>query len=267
VPVLATIPLFAERSESATDTAAALDSKSSAGEAYRSLRTSLQYVASQEGIRSVVVTSARAGEGKTSTAANLGIVLAQAGQRVVMLDADLRKPRLAANFGLDRREGLSELLSESGDWNRFIKNPSIPNLRVIPSGPIPGNPAEVLTSPRLDELLALLEEHSDLVIIDSPPVLAVADAAILSRLVGGTLLVVDSANTGRSAVLHAQQEIIRAGGNVIGSVLNSFDPSTSPYSYAYSSNYQYTEKSSNGSGSGKKSSLVDKGRALLGSRR
>jgi capsular exopolysaccharide synthesis family protein len=168
------------------------------------------------------------------------LVLAQAGQRVVLISADLRKPTLAKYFGLSEEQGLATFLMKEDDPWSYVQDPGIPNLRIIPSGSATGNPAELLTSPLLSDYVGALESSADLILIDSPPVLAVADASILAGVAGGTLLVVDAGSSRRSAALHATQELRRGGGEVIGIVLNDLDMTTSPYyygSYGYTSTY------------------------------
>lgn len=231
-PVLATIPRVQMSKKARFDLVTRAQPRSSAAEAYRSLRTNLQFLISQQNLRSVLVTSPSAAEGKTSTSGNLAVVLAQAGQRVILVSADLRRPTLERYFGTDTEPGLSEWLSETDEeiW-RFIQDPGIPNLRVIASGPVPGNPAELLTSRRLRTLVDALEGCCDLVLIDSPPSLAVADASILASHVDGVLLVVNAATTHRSAAARAKEELERVGASLLGCIYNAYDATSSPYYY------------------------------------
>lgn len=221
-------------------------------EAYRSLRTNLQFITAQRGLKSILVTSPSEGEGKSATTANLGVLLAQAGRRVIIVSSDLRRPTLGSYFGVPEggdQPGLSSWLasSEEEPWG-IIRDPGVPNLRVVPSGPLPPNPAELLTSARVRSFVSAMEANADLVIFDSPPVLAVADSAELASIVGGAVLVVNAGSTHKSATLHARQELERVGGKVLGAVLNGFDPSSSPYHYS-SYNY-YTSPPSPGNGRG-----------------
>ncbi len=240
-PVLATVPRFPTGKKTGLVTLTQPDSLAS--ESYRSLRTNLQFIASQREIRSVLATSPSAGEGKTITAGNLAVAFAQAGRRVILLSADLRRPTLEHHFDLASDEGLSTWLmaGTGGNLSNLIKDPGIANVRVVPSGPIPPNPAELLASPHLAQLIKILEENCDLVIVDSPPILAVADPAILANHTGGAILVTDAATTHRSAVIRAKEELERVGGNLIGCVFNGFDPATSPY-YYYQPYYYAAEK-------------------------
>ena len=240
-PVLAAVPRFktrrADRKKGRAPLIALVDSTSSASEAYRTLRTGLQFLASENGFSSIVVTSPMAGEGKTVTSANLAIALAQAGTRVIIVSADLRRPTLERYFNVSSEKGLSTWLTDPpGTPVPLVKLSDVDNLEVLPSGTIPVNPAELLSSPKLPELVAQLRERADLVIFDSPPVLPVADASILASELGWALLVLDAENTKRSAAIHAKTELERVGGKVIGTVLNAFDPSGSAYS-RYESNY------------------------------
>jgi non-specific protein-tyrosine kinase len=207
--------------------------KGPASEAYRNLRTGFQFLASQRGYKTLLVTSPSAHEGKTSTVANLGVALSQAGRRVVIVSADLRRPSLEKTFGAESDLGLSTwLLGEEEDLrNLVLEHPDIPNLSLMTAGRIPSNPAELLTSPRLRELIDRLTQYFDLVLFDSPPVLPVADAVILASHLDSVILIFDAASTGRSAALHAKEQIERVGGNIIGCVLNAFDPSNTPYYY------------------------------------
>jgi len=252
VPVLATVPRFqGDRKESKLVSISQPDSIAS--EAYRSLRTNLQFIAAQGQIRSVLTTSPSAGEGKTVTTSNLAVALAQAGRRVILVSADLRRPTLERHFGLDEHSvgssnftGLSTYLSEGGkgELSSLIKDPGVPNIRLIPSGPVPPNPAELLASPLLPKLIRTLEENCDLVIIDSPPILAVADPAIVAIHTGGAILVMDAGSTHRSAVVRAKEELDRVGGNLIGCIFNGFDTATSPYYYYQP--YQYVAEKKGG---------------------
>ena len=224
-PVLATIPRVSANKKIPHELITLTQPSSPASEAYRSLRTNLQFLIAQQGLKSVLVTSALAGEGKTITAANLAVALAQAGQKVILISADLRRPTIEGYFGLEGGAGLSTWLSSGEEeiWS-FIQDPGILNLRIIPSGRIPGNPAELLTSRRLKDLVETLEANSDLLLIDSPPTLPVADAPILASHMDGVLLVINANTTHRSAAVRAKEELERVGASLLGSIHNAFDP-------------------------------------------
>lgn len=267
VPVLATVPRFSGKG-GAYQLVVMTQPQSAAAEAYRSLRTNLQFVIEQQKVKSLLVTSPSAGEGKTVTTANLGVALAQTGRRITLVSADLRRPTLERYFHVNNRHGLATfLLSPERELWQVAQDPGVPNIRILACGPVPGNPSELLTSPRLPELMEELERDCDVVIFDAPPALAVADASILASQVGGSLLVINADNTHRSAALRAHQEIERVGGNVVGTVLNAFDPSSSPYyryepyKYGYKSDVEFP-KAGNGDAVGEK-----RRRSLLGFRR
>lgn len=233
-PVLATVPRFsAGGRRGATELPTATDPRGPASEAYRNLRTGLQFLAQQRSAKSFLITSPSAHEGKTSTVANLGIALSQTGRRTVLVSADLRRPQIEKVFGAESDVGLSSwLLGDVDTLEQIVfEHPDLPFLSLLPAGPIPSNPAELLTSPRIGELITLLERAFDMVIFDSPPVLPVADSVILASHVDGVVLIFDAASTRRSAAIHAKEQIERVGGHVVGCVLNAFDPSTTPYYY------------------------------------
>lgn len=231
-PVLATVPTLEGRTREAF-LPAIHEPRGAASEAYRNLRTGLQFISSQRNIRTILITSASAGEGKTSTTANLGITMAQTGKRAVLVSADLRRPSLESVLGADAPVGLSTwLLGDEDDLTKLVlEHPELPNLSLLPSGPIPSNPAELLTSPRLQQLFNQLERAFDIVLIDSPPILPVADSVILASHVGAVVLVIDAAATARSAAVHGKEQIERVDGNIVGVVLNAFDPGNTPYYY------------------------------------
>lgn len=233
-PVLATVPKFTTTKRAGTAQLPSLeDPRGAASEAYRNLRTGVQFIASQRAAKTFLVTSPGAHEGKTSTSANLGIVLSQTGRRVVLVSADLRRPQLEKTFGAGADAGLSTwLLGETDEIaGLLLEHPQIPDLNLLPAGPVPSNPAELLTSPRLAQLTAELRDRFDFVIFDSPPVLPVADAVIIASQVDAIMLVVDAASTSRSAAVHAKEQIERVGGHIVGCVLNAFDASSTPYYY------------------------------------
>ncbi|MEA2451387.1 MAG: tyrosine-protein kinase [Actinomycetota bacterium] len=247
-PVLATVPKFQHKR--GTELSISVDPSGIVSEAYRNLRTGVQFLASQRDIQSFLVTSPSAHEGKTSTVANLGIAISQVGLRVVLISGDLRRPQLEKYFHAESDVGLSTwLLGEEDQIEHIVlEHPDIPNLSLITSGRIPSNPAELLTSPRLPELVKTLEESFDIVLFDSPPVLPVADAVIIASHLRNAILIVDAASTGRSAAIHAKEQIERVGAQVLGCVLNAFDPTSTPYyyePYRYSNYYASATDDSN----------------------
>jgi polysaccharide biosynthesis transport protein len=231
-PVLATIPRFSVKGDD--DTAQLIlrtQPASLASESYRSLRTSLEFIASTTGRNSFLITSPSAGEGKSITTANLALALAQSGRRTIIVSGNLRRPTIEKMFSIRGSEGLSTYLAgQTDDLERIILNPGVANLRILPTGPVPPIPAELMTSPRMRELIAALESCCDMLLVDSPATLPVADAAILGAHVGGAVLVINAETTRRGAANHARSELLKVGGNLAGVVLNADEPTTSPYS-------------------------------------
>ncbi len=207
-------------------------------EAFRGLRTNLQHSNSKP-IHRLLITSPTPSDGKTTVAANLAIVAAQGGQRIILIDADLHRPRLHQIFGISNRIGLSTLLSGTGYSPReMLQLTKIQNLRVMSSGPIPDNPSEILGSERMDEILKRLDGECDLLIIDSPPALSVTDAAVLAPQVDAILLVVKPDTCNLSSLKQTIEQLKWVEGNVMGVVLNEIKARGSRYSYYYK-NYAY----------------------------
>jgi non-specific protein-tyrosine kinase len=248
-PVLAVIPkveTWREREEPKLVTIA--EPKGAAAEAYRTLRTSVMFAASQDGLKSLMVTSPGPGEGKTTTAANLAVVLAQADKRVILISADLRKPRIHRFFGLSNRRGLVNVLAGELGAAEALQTPDVERLRLLGAGPSSGRPAEWLQSERMGQLLGTLRDHTDFLIIDAAPVLVVADPLALAPMVDGILFVADAEDTSRHGVERAREHLDQVGARIIGCVLNDFDPSKArvyePYAYRryhYGRRYRYAE--------------------------
>jgi non-specific protein-tyrosine kinase len=216
-----------------------LHPRSGVAEAYRALRTNVEFASVDASIRTLLVTSASPGEGKTVTAANLAVAFAQAGRHVLLVDADLRKPGVDVIFDLPNAHGLTTLLrGDDVSLDALAHAAEQANLRVLTTGPLPPNPAELLGSQRMRTILENLAGSADLLIFDSPPLHAVTDSAILGSLMDGTLLVVDSGRSRRRAVRMAREALARAGANVLGVVLNRVPaPSRSDYARYYGSPY------------------------------
>jgi polysaccharide biosynthesis transport protein len=194
---------------------------SSAAESYRSLRTSLQFARQEHDLRTILITSPTSSEGKTSTLANLGAVFAQAGERVVLVSGDLRRPRIGQFFGIDEAAGLTSILAGEHSLVQVLQQvPGNERLWVLPCGPIPPNPAELLSQRSTHDVLATLREEFDLVLIDSPPVLPVTDAMVLSSYADGTLLVVAAGQTRRAELQRASEKFAQAHAPLLGIVLN-----------------------------------------------
>jgi len=216
--------------------------RSAFAEAYRSTRTALQFSTSDGTPRTLLVTSALAGEGKSTTALSLAIQFAQSGKRVVIIDADLRNPSLHRGLSLENNQGLTNYLAGPAQPAEIAKPTTISNLFCIPTGPLPPNPAELLSSAKMVSLLSLAADKFDQVIIDGPPVLGLADALILGNLAGGTLIVVHAGNTRRGYVQNALKRLKQARTHLIGGVLTKLDLQSNAYGYYYSSYYYSYER-------------------------
>ncbi|HEY3083058.1 MAG TPA: CpsD/CapB family tyrosine-protein kinase [Chloroflexota bacterium] len=204
--------------------------RSAVAEAYRTLRTNIQFSSLDEPLRTLLVASASADEGKSTTLANLAVTFAQAGRRTILVDSDLRRPSLHAIFGMPNDQGLTTMLLQDDAPAPLVETP-IEGLRLLASGPIPPNPSELLASRRLEGAIARLRDDADLVLFDSPPALAVSDAAVLSRRVDGVVLVVRAGKTRREHAARARQVLERAGARLLGVVLTNASVEDAVYSY------------------------------------
>ncbi|HET7449928.1 MAG TPA: polysaccharide biosynthesis tyrosine autokinase [Gaiellaceae bacterium] len=240
------------------------DPRSPVAEAYRSLRTNLAFARTTQALQTIVVASPGPGDGKSTTAANLAITFAQQGQRTLLIDADLRRAVLDKTFGLKREPGLTDVIIGTLPLSKAVHETQVPNLFVLPSGQFPPNPSELLGSPAMREVLRSAKEQFDVVLFDSPPLLAVTDAAVLSTMADGTILVVRTAATAREAVRRAVGQLRAVHGRLLGAVLNDVDVHGrgyyGGYGYYY---YSYYGAESNG-GNGRASGLVGRVRRLAG---
>ncbi len=229
VPFLGLVPSIRDKSASQLLSAGTPPGFS---EAIRAIRTAVIFSSPDEKSRSLLVTSTSPHEGKTLVASNLAVALAQAGQRTLVIDADMRRPRMHEVFEYAQEPGLSNVLVADNDLSTAIRQTSIPHLSFMPAGHIPPNPAELLGSKRCDALLNGLAERFDWVIIDAPPVMAVTDAAVLAHQAGGVLFVIGSEMTARTAAATAISQLTTAQGRLIGAVLNGVDLQRHSYYYA-----------------------------------
>ena len=221
-----------------------LDARSSVAEAYRVLRTSVLLSSADKPPKTILVTSGQPGEGKTTTVINTAISLAQLGASVLIIDCDLRKPSVHKILGVDHVVGLSTYLARRAEIDDVIQKLPIPNLSVLASGRIPPNPAELISSSRMKEMLGLLSERYDHILIDSPPLLKVTDPVILSTLVDGVMLVVHGGKSTREVVRRTRQELSSAGAKIFGVVLNNVDVHRDGYdSYYYDTYSDYEQES------------------------
>jgi len=213
--------------------------KSPISESYRSLRTSIQYARSDAPVRTLLVSSAGPKEGKSTTVANLAITMAQLNTRTLLVDADLRRPILHKLFGVRRDVGLTNLLVGKAALDEVLLPTPIDNLTLVPAGVLPPNPSELLGSQQMKECLERFRQRFEVVLLDSPPVIAVTDASLLGRLVDGVLLVVNSGSTNREALLRAKELLDQVQAPVLGVLLNNITASNMYGSYYYYYYYHY----------------------------
>ncbi len=242
---LGAVPLAVEGDRQGIERAVYTNPRSVIAEAYRVIKTSILYSSPDHPPRSILVASAQALEGKTTTASNIALSLIQSGLKVVLIDGDLRKPRLHKVF-LDNgnESGLTTYLIGKAEPSALIKRGDIPELAIIPSGPFPPNPAELLGSRRMKELIERLLEEYDHVIIDGAPIMGFADSRLLSRLVDGVLLVTSIGVTHRQALRNSIEGILRVKGRIIGAIVNRLETGRGKYGhyYYYSSYYGDAER-------------------------
>ncbi|NLY10171.1 MAG: CpsD/CapB family tyrosine-protein kinase [Firmicutes bacterium] len=214
------------------------DPKSISSEAFRMLRTNLQYTSPDKELRSLIVTSAGAGEGKSTVSSNLAAAMAQSGIETCIVGCDVRKSTLHHIFGVPNAPGLTSVLVGQAKLEDAILKTRVPGVSVLPSGPIPPNPSELLQSKTMKEVISDLKEKFEFLILDTPPVVAVADTLLLSRQVDGMILVVAANMVPKDVLLHAKALIDRANANLLGVVLNRVraeDQRGYQYYYYYSS--------------------------------
>ena len=220
-PILGSIPRSHRLLVGSTHLASVDEPHGQAAEAYRTLRTNLLAVCRESKAKTILITSARQGEGKTSTAANLAVALAQAGRSVVLVSADLRNPRLQAVFGIGNEQGLGQVLEGTLPLDEAMVETDLPELRILPSGPVDAvdEPVELLQSDRMAEVL---QEccRSDFVVVDGPPIFPVADSLVLADLVDGVLFVTDAQSSTQASVAQSRRQIHQVGGRILGGILN-----------------------------------------------
>ena len=220
------------RDDATQDLVTVHDPSGVASEAYRMLRTNLFYALIDSPPKIIVLTSANLGEGKSTTTANLGVTLAQAGKTVLALDCDLRGPRLHRIFDVSNSRGVVDILA-AGDKIEEVWLEPTPRLKLICAGPTPPNPAELLGSRRLADFLAEMRRRFDYVLVDTPPV-GVSDSAVLAANGDGVLLVLDSQSTRKGSLREALRTLRGVGANVLGTVLNNFEvPKGASTSYGH----------------------------------
>lgn len=206
--------------------------KSIAAESYRTLRTNIQYSSFDKEYKVIVITSSEPGEGKSTTAGNLALCMAQGDKKVILVDCDLRRPSIHKKFKVSNLAGLSDVIIGKSDLSKVMHRYN-KNLVLLTSGKIPPNPSEMLSSKSMENLLEKLRENFDYVILDTPPVQAVTDSQILSTKADGTILVVRAERTKKESVNNAINLLKKVNANVIGTVLNGTDLSRNKYQYYY----------------------------------
>lgn len=230
---LGAIPVMPETATQG-ELAVVASSHSMASEAFRVLRTNLRFAGVDRPLKTLLITSPSPSEGKSLTVANLGAALAQAGERVILVDADLHRPRLHRIFSLRNNRGVtSALLEEHPDLDGLLQESTVPGLQILTSGPLPPNASELLGSARMRELLAALGSQADVLLLDSPPATALADAAVLATQTDGVLLVLDSGATRREVARRAMEALHRVNARVVGAILNRLPTSGGGYYYYY----------------------------------
>ena len=208
-------------------------SKSPISEQYRTLRTNIQYASVDKELKSIIVTSPNPGEGKSTTIANLAIVFAQQGKKVLLVDADLRKPTIHYTFNINNSKGLTNLLMKQTTLKNVIQQTPVLDLFILPSGTIPPYPAELLESEAMSQLMDRLKVDFDLVLFDTPPILAVADAQILANKCDGSILVVKSGSTEKERAIRAKDILLNSRSKLLGVVLNNKRMKDSHYQTTY----------------------------------
>ncbi|MEH7130266.1 CpsD/CapB family tyrosine-protein kinase [Neobacillus drentensis] len=207
--------------------------RSPISEQYRTIRTNVQFSSIDQEVKSLMITSSGPGEGKSTTVANMGVVFAQQGKKVLLVDADLRKPTVHYTFNLTNTFGLTSVLTKQTTLEKVVCETNEKNLFILPSGPIPPNPAELLGSKAMDAFFEEAIESFDLVLFDTPPVLAVTDAQILANRCDGTILVVSSGKTEIDHSTKSKELLISANAKILGVVLNNKKMKESNQYYYY----------------------------------
>ncbi|WP_020619928.1 CpsD/CapB family tyrosine-protein kinase [Paenibacillus daejeonensis] len=215
---------------------AEVNPKSPISEAYKVLRTNVDFSNFEEDIQTVMITSSRMSEGKSTTTANLAVTYAQTGKRVLLIDADMRKPTQHKIFGLSNRYGLTSALSNNSELREVVMDTGIDHLSLLPSGPVPPHPSEMLASKRMELLLERARGEYDIVLIDTPPMMAVTDAQIMAAKCDGVILVIDAGKVKKDMARKVKAKLQHANARMLGVVLNNVNRSGSD-SYAYYSYY------------------------------
>lgn len=213
-----------------------VNTKSIVSEQFRTLRTNVNFSMPDKELKTFLVTSSSPGEGKSTVAANTAVVFAQEGKKVLLVDADMRKPTVHYTFHLTNTLGVSNLLTRQATVAEVVKTSEIENLDIITCGPIPPNPAELLSSQTMNKVIEVMKEIYDIIIFDAPPVLSVADAQILANKCEGTILIMSAGTTEKVEAQKAKEALVSSQANIIGVVLNNFELQKDHYYYQYYGN-------------------------------
>ena len=205
--------------------------RSPAAEAYRALRTNIQFSSLDRPLRTILATSTAADEGKSTTIANLAVTVAEAEQRVILVDCDLRRPTLHTLFGVPNTEGLTSLMLQENGGGLLLQQTDVPGLMLLPSGPLPPRPPDILGSRRMEAVIARLREQADMVLFDTPPINAVTDAAVLATKVDGVLLVFRAGSTTRDRAREARRLLEKVNAHIVGVVLTDVRAERDQYRY------------------------------------
>jgi len=224
------------RSKPSLPLIAEVNPKSPISEAYKVLRTNVDFANFDADIHTVMVTSSRMSEGKSTTTANLAVTYAQTGKRVLLIDADMRKPTQHKLFGLSNRYGLTSALTNNSELREVVLETGIDQLSLLPSGPVPPHPSEMLASQRMETLLERARESYEMVLIDTPPMMAVTDAQILAAKCDGVILVIDAGKVKKEMARKVKTKLQHAHARMLGVVLNNVSRSGAD-SYAYYTYY------------------------------
>ena len=214
------------------------DAKSPVAEAYRTIRTNIQFSQTEKELRTIVLTSATPNEGKSTTISNLAVVMAQAGHKVVVMDCDFRNPTQHKLFKLHNK-GLSNSIATGSDVMEVMQESGIENLCVLTSGPVAPNPSELLASERMNAVLEKLKEQFDYVLVDAPPIMPVTDAAVIAGKVDGVILLIEAGSVSPNVAKEAKARMEQGGGHILGVVLNKVDVASRHYGYGYGYGYGY----------------------------
>lgn len=205
--------------------------RSHMAEMYRILRTNVQFASVDKNVKTILITSPGPNEGKSFTAANLAVAFAQSGQSVILVDCDLRKPCQHKIWELENMRGLSNIIIENEEIGGYLQQTPVDNLKIITTGPIPPNPSEILVSQKMSNLISNLRSYADVILLDTPPVVAVTDTALLAPQVDGVILVIGSGIAKIETSQRAKEMLINGKARILGTVLNLTDDHDPDYYY------------------------------------